>query len=161
MLHISFFTPFLMKTCCRTSCRSMYSYHVVMRRCKIRSDPLGCEEKKAKNACRLQHTEQVAVCLVHSGQHSNNNERQVLSAPLVLVSVAGVVLLFATAPTCCMITRSRTASEREVVCCCVVIDLRLRKKQLATAVQRRTYAHVDLPQAHVAARCCCCWTARL
>ena len=38
---------------------------------------LGCQKKKRKkNACRLQQAEQVAVCLVRSGQHDNSNEQQ-------------------------------------------------------------------------------------
>ena len=36
------------------------------------------KNKQEKNACRLQQAEQVAVCLVRSGQHDNSNEQQVL-----------------------------------------------------------------------------------
>ena len=64
------------------------------------------------------------------------------------MSVAGVALLCATAPTCCSIARSRTASKREV-CYCGMIDLGTETKQIATAIQQ----HVDVPHVPVAAHC--------
>ena len=58
-------------------------------------------KKHATNACRLQQAEQVALCLVHSGQYGNSIEQQVLVGTYLLSTGLSAAASIALLHHCC------------------------------------------------------------